>query len=57
MPGKWQPAWLASLDQSRSVDDAEQEAIAPLVPDMNLVAKNSFLISQRSEPFDSAIRY
>ena len=57
MPGKWQPAWLASLDQNRSVDDAEQEPIAPLVPDMNVVSKNSFLISQRSEPFDSAIRY
>ena len=34
-----------------------RKPIAPLAQRMNVVAKNSFLISQRSEPFDSAIRY
>jgi hypothetical protein len=44
MPGKLQPAWLANLDKNRSGDDAEQESITPLARDMNVVAKNPFLM-------------
>jgi hypothetical protein len=32
------------LDKNRSGNDAEQESISPLAPDMKVVAKNSFLM-------------
>jgi hypothetical protein len=44
MPGKLQPAWLANLDKNRSGDDAKQESISPQARDMNVVAKNPFLM-------------
>jgi hypothetical protein len=44
MPGRQPPAWLANLDKNRSGNDAEQESISPLAPDMNVVAENSFLM-------------